>query len=209
MLCKSKEDSRQRPDTNGGASEKPNQTRTCVRGLNLLILHEDPPPPFCPQESSWPSTTTNARRLCVVIGFLIPPKPSVGIMQTAQYWKPGENQPQDDGSGGPDRPQRKRGERGSGNSSTAGEGKKGDRRGDHVEQHSNSSDGKRGGSAKKRGKKSKGKDAENSSNSSSSAIGIAAEVSRSAAKPPVAGPSQGLLAMKVCAGRFCTLVVPW
>ena len=114
---------------------------------------------------------------------------SAGIMQAAQYWKPGETKPRDEDKGRPEKPHKRR-ERSSGKS----------RREDHVaEQHSNSSGVKHGGSAKKRGKKSKSKDAERSSSNGSSAIGINAEVSRSAAKPPVAGPSQGLLAMKVCA----------
>lgn len=117
-------------------------------------------------------------------------------MQAAQYWKPGEKKPRD-GDVGPEKPSKRReggSSRESGGSTTAGGKKKGDRRGDRgaEQQHSSSGDGnKRGGSAKKRGKKSKGKDAESSG-------GIDAEVSRSAAKPPVAGPSQGLLAMKVC-----------
>lgn len=120
-------------------------------------------------------------------------------MQTAQYWKPGEKKPRDGGSGRRD---------GDGRTATAVKGNNGERRRDGAEQHSTKSSN--GGSAKKRGKMSKGKDKEsNSSSSSSSAIGgIDAEVSRSAAKPPVAGPSQGLLAMKVCAERFVLYASP-
>eukprot|EP00903_Cladosiphon_okamuranus_P006749 g6584.t1 len=125
-------------------------------------------------------------------------------MQAAQYWKPGEKKPRD-GDVGPEKPS-KRGEGGDGSSrrdsskdssrdnsrDSRGEGrgkKKGDRRGDRgaERRHGNSGDygSKRDGSAKKRGKKSEG-----------SGSGINASVSRSAAKPPVTGPSQGLLAMK-------------
>lgn len=107
-------------------------------------------------------------------------------METAQYWKPGERKPRDGGSGPGERNE-------SGNGST-GNGKKEESGGGHDEKNSTSSSINRSGSAKKRGKKSKGKDADNSSPLG----GIEAKVSRSAAKPPVAGPSQGLLAMKVC-----------
>eukprot|EP00752_Nemacystus_decipiens_P004583 g4183.t1 len=108
-------------------------------------------------------------------------------MQTAQqYWKPGEKKPLDEGSG-PRKPRHKRTECGTGNdSSTMGEGKKGRRKEDLAEQHSNSRHGKRDRSAKRRGKNVRGKDADN----------MAADVSQATARPPAAGPSQGLLAMK-------------
>lgn len=112
-------------------------------------------------------------------------------MQTAQYWKPGETKPRG-------------GDRGDGGGSGSGRSNKDSRRGE--KRGSTTGDGGRGndsdlrsrkegsdGSAKKKGKKGQGKGKQDSRSGS----GIRAEVSRAAAKAPVAGPSQGLLAMKV------------
>ncbi|CAM9690632.1 unnamed protein product [Scytosiphon promiscuus] len=111
-------------------------------------------------------------------------------MQTTQYWKPGETRPtgvdgdRAPGSGGGSGSGRKDGRRGGKKGSTAGEGS---RRGE-VEAR-NGREG--GGGAKKKGRKGQGKGKQDASTG-----GIRADMSRAASKQPVAGPSQGLLAMK-------------
>ncbi|CAM9668648.1 unnamed protein product [Ectocarpus sp. 6 AP-2014] len=118
-----------------------------------------------------------------------------------QYWKPGEKRPGGgEGSGGP------AGEGGgSGTEHVSDEQGRTDskKKKKRVDKSRRDEGGSRGGTdksnrrssegAKKRVKKGKGKERHSTSGGLG---GIKGEVSRAASKPPVAGPSQGLLAMK-------------
>ncbi|CAN0374864.1 unnamed protein product [Pylaiella littoralis] len=116
-------------------------------------------------------------------------------MQATQFWKPGETKPRGGGKDG-DEPGDARsggsGQRSGKGDSNSSRGSTGRKRDSSREDHAERRNGSSSGSAKKKERKGKGKDAQQRSRVG----GIDAEVSRSASKPPVSGPSQGLLAMK-------------
>ncbi|CAM9986160.1 unnamed protein product [Ectocarpus sp. 13 AM-2016] len=117
-----------------------------------------------------------------------------------QYWKPGEKRPGGREGGG--------GSAGDGGGSGSGhvsdeQGRTDSKKEKRVVDKSRSDEGGKGGTdkgnrrssegAKKRVRKGKGKERHSTG---SGLGGIKGEVSRAASKPPVVGPSQGLLAMK-------------
>ncbi|CAM9510372.1 unnamed protein product [Ectocarpus sp. 12 AP-2014] len=116
-----------------------------------------------------------------------------------QYWKPGEKRPGGrEGGGGP-----AGGGGGSGSGHVSDEQGRTDSKKKRVVDKSRSDEGgsestdkgnrRSSEGAKKRVRKGKGKERHSTG---SGLGGIKGEVSRAASKPPVAGPSQGLLAMK-------------
>lgn len=129
-------------------------------------------------------------------------------VKTMQYWKPGETKPRGgERSGGP---LGDRGGSGSGGRANNEQGRTDGKKKKRVDK-SRRDEGDRGSTdkgkrrssegAKKSVRKGKGKERHSTG---SGLGGIRGEVSRAASKPPVAGPSQGLLAMKV-SSRGCNV----